>query len=260
MADFLGCLYYVLYLGFIAFLIIFVPLRWSRRIRNLKSGNGLPAFANAVEGEIVRNSSSEYPAVKFLRNGRRFMFTQWVMGTTRPAISSLEVSLGSEVFFEATDEKSQRYPTRFPRARPAGVAAGYRIVSTNPAWAGRQLDLGLRDLLWELAGTMGRRGRIQLTSGRCLVEVERVIRPDEISAMLALVDRLIGILEGESAEGKIVILESGFDPARGRCPVCAEPAGHAGVACRECRAPHHPDCWRYMGRCGIFGCGSRQAA
>ena len=43
-------------------------------------------------------------------------------------------------------------------------------------------------------------------------------------------------------------------PAAARCPVCACPVETAGPRCLRCRAPHHGDCWRYNGGCGIYAC------
>lgn len=38
------------------------------------------------------------------------------------------------------------------------------------------------------------------------------------------------------------------------CPVCGGTLEHEIVYCRACGAPHHLDCWRYLGRCSLFGC------
>jgi hypothetical protein len=38
------------------------------------------------------------------------------------------------------------------------------------------------------------------------------------------------------------------------CPVCSGALEHGIVYCLLCGAPHHLDCWRYLGRCSLFGC------
>ena len=38
------------------------------------------------------------------------------------------------------------------------------------------------------------------------------------------------------------------------CPVCSGALEHGIVYCRLCGAPHHLDCWRYLGSCSLFGC------
>jgi hypothetical protein len=36
--------------------------------------------------------------------------------------------------------------------------------------------------------------------------------------------------------------------------VCSCPVETTGPRCLRCRAPHHGDCWRYNGGCGIYAC------
>ncbi len=40
-----------------------------------------------------------------------------------------------------------------------------------------------------------------------------------------------------------------------RCPVCGETFTGPLAQCERCGAPHHPDCFDYNGRCGLYGCG-----
>ena len=52
----------------------------------------------------------------------------------------------------------------------------------------------------------------------------------------------------------------GIDPAvvrtAGRCPVCRTGGVRRGLVwCGRCLTPHHEDCWRYAGKCALFGCG-----
>lgn len=43
------------------------------------------------------------------------------------------------------------------------------------------------------------------------------------------------------------------------CPICREAVDpESAVACSDCSAPHHPECWEYAGGCSMFGCGSRE--
>lgn len=45
----------------------------------------------------------------------------------------------------------------------------------------------------------------------------------------------------------------------GDCPVCSHPLSDDSVRCAKCRAPHHPDCWEYLGGCATYACGGRAA-
>jgi hypothetical protein len=52
------------------------------------------------------------------------------------------------------------------------------------------------------------------------------------------------------------------DGAAIRCPVCsgaiAVPCNPAVVRwCRDCRTPHHWECWRYNDGCAVYGCDPR---
>jgi hypothetical protein len=42
------------------------------------------------------------------------------------------------------------------------------------------------------------------------------------------------------------------------CRVCGEAIREELVFCRRCKTPHHRDCWLYVGRCSVFGCGESQ--
>lgn len=49
-----------------------------------------------------------------------------------------------------------------------------------------------------------------------------------------------------------VVVSSGW------CGICGEEARERRVACSRCKAPHHRECWGWIGQCAIFGCGSRR--
>ncbi len=55
----------------------------------------------------------------------------------------------------------------------------------------------------------------------------------------------------------VEILEA-VPTGEGDCPVCAHPLSEATVRCAKCRAPHHPDCWDYLGGCATYACGGRE--
>lgn len=39
-----------------------------------------------------------------------------------------------------------------------------------------------------------------------------------------------------------------------KCAICGEAIGADYVACRQCNAPHHQECWKYNGACGMYAC------
>jgi hypothetical protein len=42
--------------------------------------------------------------------------------------------------------------------------------------------------------------------------------------------------------------------AAGLCPICTTPLAEPLIRCPRCRAPHHRECWEYLGRCAVYGC------
>lgn len=42
------------------------------------------------------------------------------------------------------------------------------------------------------------------------------------------------------------------------CGVCGDPLTGNIVVCRRCNAPHHLDCWQYIGGCATYACGGRE--
>ncbi len=46
--------------------------------------------------------------------------------------------------------------------------------------------------------------------------------------------------------------------ADGCCPICSAPLAAAPLQrCDRCLAPHHRECWEYLGRCATYGCEPR---
>ncbi|MBV8878352.1 MAG: hypothetical protein JO332_00170 [Planctomycetaceae bacterium] len=40
----------------------------------------------------------------------------------------------------------------------------------------------------------------------------------------------------------------------GRCPICTTELSEPLVRCTRCAAPHHRECWDYVGRCAVYAC------
>jgi hypothetical protein len=59
----------------------------------------------------------------------------------------------------------------------------------------------------------------------------------------------VTILPGEGS--------SESDGRSSNCGVCGEAVTANLVRCRRCEAPHHRDCWDFVGGCSIYGCGCK---
>ncbi len=57
--------------------------------------------------------------------------------------------------------------------------------------------------------------------------------------------------------GGMEILEEARTAA-GVCPVCGCALERGLVRCAKCGAPHHLDCWTYLGKCSTYACGGRK--
>jgi hypothetical protein len=77
--------------------------------------------------------------------------------------------------------------------------------------------------------------------------------PDLILAMSRTAEAFMGFL-------RPVISSEGIQMGEcldGLCPICAAPLAEPLHRCDRCRAPHHQECWEYLGRCAIYGCEPR---
>ncbi len=57
-----------------------------------------------------------------------------------------------------------------------------------------------------------------------------------------------------SPDVMLLSVDSGGTP---RCPVCGEDVVADEIRCADCQTPHHADCFRYNGACGMYACGGR---
>jgi len=60
-----------------------------------------------------------------------------------------------------------------------------------------------------------------------------------------------------TGKGRVIRTTATGAPVRGPCAYCRKRGGRF-VACRACRAPHHPDCAEVNGRCAVYGCANRK--
>ena len=77
-----------------------------------------------------------------------------------------------------------------------------------------------------------------------------------------MVRRLRLALSPDDPEG-VEVIDSGpaaeADAGPPLCKVCGQliEAGPR-MLCVKCKAPHHQDCWEFIGSCSIFGCNSKE--
>ncbi|HLY10379.1 MAG TPA: hypothetical protein VKW04_13830 [Planctomycetota bacterium] len=244
--------------------LAFLVLRgWTlARIRKAVSeGTDLPAIAAALRGEMARDPSFEGPFVRFTLDGVRCYCHQRMLNRTQGVvITTLEARSGFPGFLQATSKGAIRHPLRSPRFRSPARIAGFSLVTTDVEWSSTLLQSGLEEYLNGLRTSVLRSPRIQLAGDRLTLEVEeRVTRP-RIVELLGYLAPLIRLSRREMESTGITFVGEIAVANDGCCPVCRQHFGEPGIRCSQCGAPHHPDCWSYVGRCAIFGCSSRRAA
>lgn len=144
----------------------------------------------------------------------------------------------------------------------------FAVRANDPEMARDFLDPGTR---WAVQGLqrLVRPGGLALAVSpeRLLVQIDRDLS-DDPDALFAAVAETLTIHEGLRAgvrrrisEGvKLIEGDGGPDPEDGPpvCKVCGEAVVEGPmVACEKCGAPHHRDCWEFVGWCSIYGCGGK---
>ena len=150
-----------------------------------------------------------------------------------------------------------RIVTVYPRRHHEPWGHGYQLYTHHPAWARKLLGGGVSSSL--------RRMNALLDKRRCDLHLEheqfrlRFRVPVDASNQLCQLIELgldLGDQLGLQERGEITLsnrVESRPETEL-HCPVCSGALEHGIVYCRLCGAPHHLDCWRYLGRCSLFGC------
>jgi hypothetical protein len=232
---------------------VYLAIWWAGRARDeINRGVGLVEIARAVGGSVISVASYPRPFVLFRSEGVQSCFYQWIL-RGQDVVTTLESRLGFPAFLEATARASRRLPSRSPRYRVLMSAGDFDIVTTEPGWAKQILEAGLQEILRTLVVEFPR-SRITLGMDRFSIEIEDRVIPCETPAMISVLKRLATLRTTAPCSAGVTVLGELAVADHGRCPVCAQTFVTPQVQCRQCKAPHHADCWAYLGRCAIFGC------
>jgi hypothetical protein len=248
----------IFFSSFIAFLFLCLwqvgsAQRRAERIRReIDRGDGLIRIARAVGGSVYSVAAFPSPFVMFLDENILSYFYQWMLPPAQ-VMTTLESRAGFPGFLEATTRRSHRPPSRSRRFQDLTSVEDFGIVTTDPGWATRMLEAGLLDILRSLREEMPR-GRLTLAADRFSIEIEDRLVPYEARVLLPILKRLAWLSRTAPATTGVKVLGEVAVADHGRCPVCCQSVATSEVSCRLCRAPHHADCWAYLGRCAIFGC------
>ena len=112
---------------------------------------------------------------------------------------------------------------------------------------------------------------VSVNPERLLVQVDRTLRADavrfrawrrHVREALAIHDGLIAGVAAKLAEGVDVVAAgpaAAEDAGPPLCKVCGQTIEVGPrTLCARCKAPHHRDCWEFIGGCSIFGCNGKE--
>jgi len=135
------------------------------------------------------------------------------------------------------------------------------VIQGDPeAWVREVLDAETRALLLGLQREFSRL-KVDVNPAGVFVGMRgRDLSPDR--------ERLNGFLEGarrlvrrlQATVGERVQVSVQEVIRAGKCPVCSDAAGDLSQRCPSCETAYHPECWDYLGRCAILGCGGGRPA
>ena len=133
----------------------------------------------------------------------------------------------------------------------------YRLGTSHSSWARRLIGGGVTTRLQQInALQKGGGSELWLTNGR--LSLTFCVPAGATERLRQLVDNGLELADqlGLQDRGDIQMMgpvpDAEDDPKD--CPVCREALAGRVVFCRACGTPHHRDCWRYVGKCSMFGC------
>lgn len=150
---------------------------------------------------------------------------------------------------------------RFPRPKTGDAAfdRAFRVETQSRRQLDRWLEAGAREAITALQSALGRHS-IWITLCGDRARIACLCRIAEPRRMQHLLDAAQVVAETAlralRIRNEVAVPQSAADA--GTCCVCGGTLSSAVVHCAGCRTPCHRDCWRFMGLCPIFACGSQR--
>jgi hypothetical protein len=273
-------------LELIALALIALPLylfvRFSVRAVSWLTGRRYRAYrllANRYRGRYENRGLSDPPTVSFAYNGStvRVGLAPLVPGQPSPPRTRVVVRFGRGLPFRMELAPASRpTPPQPPRGtRPVRTADPEFdrafLVQANDTDMARDF---LRGEVRQAVATLQRLGPtggmlVSVNPERLLVQVDRNLAVQAEALATAVREALVihdGLVTGVAAkvaEGVAVIAAGPAAPEDAGpplCKVCGQliDDGVPRTLCARCKAPHHRDCWEFIGGCSIFGCNGKE--
>ena len=207
----------------------------------VEDASGAPSFSTFVGGR----------SVQFRAAGKSLIISSLLpMGNFRLFIypeSQMAVGFRNVVDVSVSDREFDRR---------------FTIQTNDSAQARKFLSGPIKVAIHELADLVGRHPfGFTLNNGQV-----RFFLPLDDSPKSKIVQHSIWVLELIQLELNVwsddtvlEILPDNIEEEVANCLVCGDPVSSQRVDCRQCRTPHHRECWDYIGKCSVFGCGSTRS-
>ena len=268
-------------IGFAFFVLVaYVTLRLVVKAFSWAVGRRYRAFrqlAARFQGRYETRGLSDSPIVSFARGADLVRVgLAPASGRTPGGVSTRVVvrflrGIPFRLDLGAPDSPTMRRPVKGTQPVLVGdreFDGAFAVRANDPDMARDVLDPATR---WAIQGLqrLVRPGGVSLAVSpeRLLVQIDRDLSEDADGLFAAVAETLTiheGLREGvrrRISEGVKVIEGDGRpDPDEGPpiCKVCGEAVGDGPVTvCDRCGAPHHRDCWEFVGWCSIYGCGGK---
>ena len=235
-------------------------------------------LAGRYRGRYENRGLSEPPTVSFPYNGStvRVGLAPPVPGQPAPPRTRVVIRFGKGLPFRMElAPVSRPAPPQPPRGtRPVRTAdpefdRGFSVQANDPDMARDFLKGDVRRSVG-LIQRLGPPGGMLLSVNpeRMLVQVDRNLGTQyealstAVREALVIHDDLVAGVAAKLAEGVDVIASgppAAEDAGPPLCKVCGQliEAGPRTL-CARCKAPHHRDCWEFIGGCSIFGCNGKE--
>ncbi len=236
-------------------------------------------IAHRYRGRYENRGLSDPPTVSFAYNGAtvRVGLAPPIPGQPSPPRTRVVVRFGRGLPFRFELAPTARAATPQPPRGTRPVLCGdpefdraFIVQANDPDMARGFLAGDVRRSLATLLRISPPGGMLlSINPERMLVQVDRNLalqyEPLSIAVReaLAIHDGLIAGVTAKLSEG-VSVIDSGpaapEDAGPPLCKVCGETVGpEPRMTCTRCKAPHHRDCWEFIGGCSIFGCNGKEA-
>jgi hypothetical protein len=245
--------------GVLIALVFFAAITVISILSRAALRDGIASLANQVGGTLLPGCFPELPEIRVAVQGRRGLITfsggknpMTTLVVYMPDFRGGRLSIACDTL---SGQFLRLFGVRDIQIGDPSFDAAYVIQADPEALAHRVFApehrrsvIGAVRRLFARAGLV-----IRAEPGRLEVQVREFVGDAAaLRGMLHAASELVTALSAPALEG----LELGelLERMAGICPICTTALKEPVLRCGRCRAPHHRECWEYLGRCAVYGC------